>query len=1638
MSDPGLRLPIESSLNDTGFRQTEAWLKKLQALQKAPPAAGGGIDKAAAQAAVAQQRLEAATQRTAAAQGRAAVEAQRLATEEQRTAQAMAQAAAASSRAELSALRLAQAQAKAAQQAGQASNAATRYAQDFGKAFQSNLIGIVGPAAAAAVAIRGLQSAGELIQLGAQANQTRQAFNGLAQQAGTTGDTILNALRKASAGTISDLNLQLAANRANLLGVADSAQELSVLMDIARDRAQKMGITTNQAFSDLVVGLGRGSALILDNLGITVSVTEANKAYAASLGKTVAQLSEAEQKQALINAVLTQGQTSIAATGGAMQTMASDVERFAASWDNLKASIGEGLAALLGPAVAGANELIAVGDNLQQASEQALAGADSFGQYGEQIAFVNEQLTGIASIDALTEQQFAFAKSLMGSGASAGEALAKVQELAPAFQQLSAIQDTASVTSQEAAAALQELAPQIIQVASTSPAMADGVLTMAAAMASGELSVENFRTALAGLIMHHEAGAQAAALDRIEQEQLTRSSGDATQAISQESTALAEQTAKALDAQIQAQKLAEFQRDLARLGGAVAAGHMAAGDAALILANKYNIARDAAANLINMQAQIAGAQVRAARQGGLSLSEQREGRGELQNAQARYEQVKASAAAAEAERRYQMAIGNTAPELAHLRGELAKTTKGSAEYFDIQTKIAQLQHRGGGGGGRGGRGGGAGTKLDTLRTQEMQKTEDAELQHRKRLLDIEEDYNKKSLAQARENEIAKRASRADFYDKLTQSTKDIGGDVAQELSAEYEKAFAQAREMEQQGNFQQAEDFRKAKQKQLDEELDYQRAVAEVRKSEDMTADEKAAETARLTAIHQLRQDELNEQLKQATEGGDAINQAKQQALDEENRRFEEQTGKIAETADRKAAAIAKGYTAQSSAARQWASDMEAASERVRRAMESVPNAPGGGPAASPANAGTVAPAGGGPPPAPAPAGQGLRAGQQSRGGAPNGQPGNTPGTGSGGGAGNVGNAGQALIEANAVIMAIIQAGTVDKRTLSQLERYQDTIATATAILSRIADLRAQLQAPASPIPAALIQQLAFEAQQVAAIVAGTITTAALRSKDAITKWSEISEKTIALIKGVADLRRTLADSSPPLTGPLVLKLAQEAQGIVTLVLSTLLPATEQQNKALRLYADAASAAIDPLSDVADLRESLAEPQPPLTGAQVLKLAQEAQGVLYLVEGVMLPTSEATAEGMQRYADAATAALGVLAAVADLRESAAALGPPLTRAIVEKLALEAQGVLYLVSQQTLPITEETAQALQRYADAASAALGLLSDVVALRKALAEPTSPIAVADIQPLAVEAAEVLRILEASLVPTSEDQAEAVGRYADAASAALSLFGDVADLRESMANLSAPLRAEDLERLADEGRRAYEVLIGRVLPTSEEQAEAVQQYADTVGAAVEALTAPLDLSGKLFADYVSPSDAQLDLLARDANRVAERMLAAAAIYDTKGLEAGKAYAEGIGAMFGAFNDGLVFFDRLRFSDLSVDPANLALFEQGVGMALDSAARLGALAATIPAGNIAALNSATGALGQAADTMIRLAAVPFGNLAGAIGNLGTGGGGGGGQSVIVNIYNPPATMDTARVAQQLVPLVKQHLNRDSQGRRAV
>jgi hypothetical protein len=265
-------------------------------------------------------------------------------------------------------------------------------------------------------------------------------------------------------------------------------------------------------------------------------------------------------------------------------------------------------------------------------------------------------------------------------------------------------------------------------------------------------------------------------------------------------------------------------------------------------------------------------------------------------------QAAAAAAAAQAERDYQKQVGNFGPALARANRELELLPKGSEAAWNKMIEIERLKQQQATAARRGGtKAAGAAHLSDQQRLNNQlltgqEKYEDqveaALRQHQQKQLDIERDFQKKSLAQQRENDAAKIESRASFYKSLNVDNRQLSQQVREQLAGAYEAAFAKAQELAQSGNAQQANAYLKLKQQQLAAETQFQRDLAEAQKAKD------AAQVKALTEARELERQAEAEREKQLLEGGDQNVNARQEALTDEQHRFEKQQGEIGDAAD--------------------------------------------------------------------------------------------------------------------------------------------------------------------------------------------------------------------------------------------------------------------------------------------------------------------------------------------------------------------------------------------------------------------------------------------------------------------------------------------------------------------------------------------------------------------------------------------------------------------------------------------------------------------------------------------------------------------------------------------------------------------
>ena len=167
-----------------------------------------------------------------------------------------------------------------------------------------------------------------------QAAQGAESFRNIAISLGTDAPHALEKMRKALRGTVSDLGLMKAVSNAAVLGVGKDIDQMGEIFAAARRLGQATGRSAEEAVQDIVVGIGRQSRLILDNLGLIVKVEKANQKYAASIGKTVAQLTQAETYNAFLQASLEAVRRGVSRLGPEVDTFAVTFQRFVSSLHN--------------------------------------------------------------------------------------------------------------------------------------------------------------------------------------------------------------------------------------------------------------------------------------------------------------------------------------------------------------------------------------------------------------------------------------------------------------------------------------------------------------------------------------------------------------------------------------------------------------------------------------------------------------------------------------------------------------------------------------------------------------------------------------------------------------------------------------------------------------------------------------------------------------------------------------------------------------------------------------------------------------------------------------------------------------------------------------------------------------------------------------------------------------------------------------------------------------------------------------------------------------------------------------------------------------------------------------------------------
>lgn len=223
------------------------------------------------------------------------------------------------------------------------------------------IFGLQGAMAALGI---GLTAIG-LIKRARDIEELEAAFVNLSRSIGSISGVFLEKLRKALKGTVSDMELMKVANNAILLGVAKNEDEFAELTTLAKRLGAAVGRNATDAVNDLTVGIGRQSRMILDNLGLIVKVEAATEAYALKLGRHVDTLTDAERRQAFMNATLDSARAKVKELGPAIDTLND-------AWGFFSAAISN-TATIVAQAFIGGGPFARIGKWLTESKKEILA-----------------------------------------------------------------------------------------------------------------------------------------------------------------------------------------------------------------------------------------------------------------------------------------------------------------------------------------------------------------------------------------------------------------------------------------------------------------------------------------------------------------------------------------------------------------------------------------------------------------------------------------------------------------------------------------------------------------------------------------------------------------------------------------------------------------------------------------------------------------------------------------------------------------------------------------------------------------------------------------------------------------------------------------------------------------------------------------------------------------------------------------------------------------------------------------------------------------------------------------------------------------------------------------------------------------
>lgn len=217
-----------------------------------------------------------------------------------------------------------------------AKDEASRVIEQIGEKFAGLDAKTVALMSGGVVAIVGMGAAvGKLAYDAAEVEPVKRTFEDLTESIGTTAEEMLDELRPAAMGTVSDIDLMRAANKLMMMGLAESKEEAAELTRLAVGLGTAMGVDALTGLESFTLMLANQSILRMDTFGLSSGAAreEINKLVDEGLSR----------EEAFKLVVLDQGNKRLQDLGDLSDTAFVKLGTMQAGFGNVKEELGTAL-----------------------------------------------------------------------------------------------------------------------------------------------------------------------------------------------------------------------------------------------------------------------------------------------------------------------------------------------------------------------------------------------------------------------------------------------------------------------------------------------------------------------------------------------------------------------------------------------------------------------------------------------------------------------------------------------------------------------------------------------------------------------------------------------------------------------------------------------------------------------------------------------------------------------------------------------------------------------------------------------------------------------------------------------------------------------------------------------------------------------------------------------------------------------------------------------------------------------------------------------------------------------------------------------------------------------------------------------